>query len=443
VRRVFVVVIGFLALAAPSVANAHPLGNFTINRFSRIETSGHRIYVRYVLDLAEIPTFEARRDGVDAGVYSRRIARNVVLRVDGRRATLIPLRHELAFPIGAAGLHTMRLEVILLGPRIAAPAQVDYADRNYGDRIGWKEIVVGDAPSRSHELRAYPKDLLQSPLEVTHVSTQLEPTDGPDVAPRLSSGRSLQAPDRVADAGFASLIRRGDLSTGVVLLSLVLALFWGAAHALSPGHGKAIVAAYLVGTRGSARHAALLGLVVTITHTIGVFALGLVTLALSQFVVPSSLYPWLNLASALLVVSVGLAVLRTRVAHARAPHGHRHDHHHHAHGHWHSHDPALSLRRLLGVGISGGIIPCPTALVVLLAAISLHRIGYGLLLIVAFSVGLAAAVTGIGLVAVTAKSLFSRSSFEGRVVRVLPTVSALVVLALGVAMTARALPGVA
>jgi ABC-type nickel/cobalt efflux system permease component RcnA len=183
----------------------------------------------------------------------------------------------------------------------------------------------------------------------------------------------------------------------------------------------------------------LLGLTVTVTHTIGVFALGFVTLALSQFVVPEQLYPWLNLASALLVVSVGLAVLRARFSHARA-HRHGHDHHHHDHQHDHGYDGGL--RGLLATGISGGILPCPTALVVLLAAISLHRVGYGLLLIVAFSLGLAAAITGIGLVAVGAKSFFSRRSFEGRLVRVLPTLSALVVLGLGVAMTFRALPRV-
>jgi ABC-type nickel/cobalt efflux system permease component RcnA len=123
-------------------------------------------------------------------------------------------------------------------------------------------------------------------------------------------------------------------------------------------------------------------------------------------------------------------------------HHHGHDHDHHGHSHDHSHDPALGLRRLLGVGISGGIIPCPTALVVLLAAISLHRVGYGLVLILAFSVGLAAAMTGIGLLAVSAKRAFGRVDFERGVVRLLPALSALVVLGLGLAMTVRALPKV-
>jgi len=179
---------------------------------------------------------------------------------------------------------------------------------------------------------------------------------------------------------------------------------------------------------------------VTVTHTIGVFALGLITLSLSAFVVPDQLYPWLNLVSALLIVVVGLGVLRWRVREWRkrdAAHG---DHHHR--GHSHEHDHALSARRLLGIGISGGIVPCPTALVVLLAATSLHRVGYGLVLILAFSAGLAAAMTGIGLVAITAKRRFERIDFNGGLIRLLPAISALVVLGLGLAMTLRALPHV-
>ena len=103
----------------------------------------------------------------------------------------------------------------------------------------------------------------------------------------------------------------------------------------------------------------------------------------------------------------------------------------------------MNIRQLLGVGISGGLVPCPTALVVLLAAVSLHRVGYGLVLILAFSVGLAAAMTAIGLLAVAAKRTYGRLSFEGRVVRLLPAVSALVIIGLGLTMTARALPGIA
>ncbi len=250
---------------------------------------------------------------------------------------------------------------------------------------------------------------------------------------------------------------------GVILVSLLVAMFWGAAHALSPGHGKSIVAAYLVGTRGTARQALMLGGIVTATHTIGVFALGLVTLALSEFIVPDRLYPWLNLAAGILVVAVGLGVLRERLPavvrsrrrpsdgqpalghHEREHHHHSHhpgdhDHHHH-HGHEHPAESDLSRRGLVGIGISGGLLPCPSALVVLLAAISLHRVGYGLVLIAAFSIGLAATITGIGLVAISARSLFGRATFQGPLVRALPAISALVILAFGIAMTVRAVPG--
>jgi ABC-type nickel/cobalt efflux system permease component RcnA len=278
---------------------------------------------------------------------------------------------------------------------------------------------------------------LQSPLDETSVTTHLAPGDGPDVTPSLSSGRSLQAPDRVADSGFAALVGRSHLSLLVILASLGAALFWGAAHALSPGHGKTIVTAYLVGRRGTVRHAGLLGLIVTITHTIGVFTLGLVTLALSQFIVPDRLYPWLNLVSGLLVVGIGASVFYSRWRHRRV--------HAHAHGHGHHHrhaEPDASFRSLLAVGVSGGLLPCPSALVVLLAAISLHRVAFGLLLIVAFSAGLALTITAIGCAAVLARGAFRRVSLEGPLVRLLPAASALVILAAGLAMTVRAVPKV-
>ena len=423
-KRLVLLCAALVALAAPVGAAAHPLGNFTINRFSRVEVAGPRVYVHYVLDLAEIPTFQAGR--IDAPVLARRIARHAELSVDGRRMRLVPIEWALAHPDGAGGLKTTRFEVILRGPRLRGRTDVGYVDRNYADRIGWKEIVVGSAPSRSHELRAYPKNLLSSPLEIAHVRTSLVPGTVPGTRPRVTRGATLRAPDRVADAGFASLVARDHLGVWVVLASLAVALFWGAAHALSPGHGKTIVTAYLVGRRGTPRHAALLGLIVTVTHTIGVFALGLVTLLLSRFIVPEQLYPWLNLTSGLLVVAIGVSVLRSRVRRRAHPHHHHHDH-------------ELGGRALLAVGVSGGLLPCPSALVVLLAAISLHRIGFGLLLIVAFSAGLALTITGIGLVAVLARGAFGRLPFNGRALSLLPALSAFVIVVAGVGMTVRAL----
>jgi len=423
-RKLAVLLVLAAALVAPIAAQAHPLGNFTINRFARVEVAGHRLYVRYVLDMAEIPTFQARQEGVSPAVYARRLAAGLNITVDGRPAVLTPTAHALAFPMGVGGLHTMRLEAIFRGPVVDGASRVIVHDRNYADRIGWKEIVVGaTTPSLSDELRAYPKSLLQSPLDRTTATATLAPTTDPITD--LTRGAALEAPDRVADSGFTKLIGRSHLSVLVILASLAAALFWGAAHALSPGHGKTIVTAYLIGKRGSPKDAALLGAIVTITHTIGVFALGLVTLGLSQWIVPDRLYPWIDLVAGVMVVAIGVTVLRSRFAHARA-HRHDHDHHHHSH------------KGLLAVGISGGLLPCPSALVVLLAAISLHRLAFGLVLIVAFSVGLALSITGIGLVAVLAKKAFAKRSFDGLLIRVLPALSAAVILVAGAVMTIHA-----
>jgi len=436
VKKLILVAVAAVALLAPAAASAHPLGNFTVNRFARVEVADHTLYVRYVLDLAEIPTYQARQEGVDPAAYARNLAAGLHVTLDGRAAALVPVANVLAFPKGVGGLHTMRLQVILRGPAVNGSHRLSVRDTNYAGRIGWKEIVVGaHTRSSSDELRVYPKSLLESPLDVTSTATTVAPTH--DAPPALLSGAALQAPDRIADSGFTRLIGRGHLSALVILASLAAALFWGAAHALSPGHGKTIVSAYLVGKRGAPRDAVLLGLIVTVTHTIGVFALGLVTLALSQWIVPDRLYPWLNLSAGLAVVAVGLAVLRARAGEWLHERAHRHGHHHHHHR---EHD--LSRRGLLAVGISGGLLPCPSALVVLLAAISLHRLVFGLVLIVAFSAGLALSISGIGLVALYAKRVFARSSFDGLLIRALPAVSALVILVAGVAMTARALPKV-
>ena len=212
----------------------------------------------------------------------------------------------------------------------------------------------------------------------------------------------------------------------VLLLSFLIAAFWGAAHALTPGHGKAMVAAYLVGTKGTPRDAFLLGGTVTVAHTAGVFALGFVTLGLSAFIVPEQLYPWLTLVSGLLVVLVGAPVLRQRLRprgvghqHHQHEHGDDHDQHrgHDHHRHHHDEDAALSSKGILGVGVAAGLLPCPSALVVLLSAIALHRVGLGLALIVAFSLGLAATITSIGLVAVLARRTFGKLSLDGPLVR--------------------------
>jgi nickel/cobalt transporter (NicO) family protein len=446
-RFPFTVAAAIAVLCAPGSAAAHPLGNFTVNRYAGIELSGNRVYLHYAVDLAEIPTIQEGPRFRLAGSAGR-LARKLELVVDGRRRPLRALDTRLAIRPGAGGLETLRFDAIYdAGP---SGPNLRFRDANFGPRLGWKEVVVhsergarivsSTAPrtSRSNALRSYPTDLLQDPPQVTSAEVTLRPGSLPGDPPALGSA----SPAERARSGFESLIAQEDVGPGLILLSVVLALFWGAAHALTPGHGKAIVAAYLVGSRGKARHALALGGIVTVTHTIGVFALGLVTLALSEFVVPEELYPWLNLAAALLVVGVGVTVLRQRIrgwVDERDGHHHGHGHHHHGHGHSHDHSPR---RGLLAVGISGGLLPCPTALVVLLAAISLQRVGFGLLLIVAFSLGLASVISGIGLLAVSARRVFSRLTLDGPVVRALPALSAGAIVALGLVMTFRSLPTV-
>ena len=455
------------ALLTPGAASAHPLGNFTVNHFAAIDLAGNAVFVRYALDLAEIPTFQegasVRRPG-----YAAALARKLELMVDGRRVPLAVVSHRTSERPGAGGLKTMRFDAVFRAA--ATGSRLSFSDSAFATRIGWREIVVtardgaavvdssAPATSRSDELRAYPKSLLHSPLDVRTASVRYRA--GTEWAQAPTIGMTV-APEH-ANSGFESLIERGDLSVGVILLSLLIAAFWGSVHALTPGHGKALVAGYLVGTKGKPRHAFLLGATVTVTHTAGVFALGLVTLLLSQFIVPDQLYPWLTLASGLLVVVVGASVLRQRLRtggwadHHHHDRGHDHGdphHHHHSDGHQHHHhdgrdhhgggsDDALTSRGILGVGIAAGLLPCPSALVVLLSAIAIHRIGFGFALIAAFSLGLAATITSIGLVAVFARRAFGRVSLEGRVVRALPALSALVILGVGVALTVKALPGV-
>ena len=463
-RTIFVKLVAAAVLAAvavlvaPAPASAHPLGNFTVNRYAGIELAGSTIYVRYALDLAEIPAYQLGADVKRPG-YAARLAGDLELTFDGRRVALRVLEQRVVSRPGAGGLKTLRLDVVYQAS--GEGTKLGFRDRAFPGRIGWREVTISardgaqvvrstvPTTSESRALRAYPKDLLRSPLDVSSAVATIAPGESPGAPPAIDA---VAAPVHEG-GGFEALIERGELSVGVLLLSLLIAAFWGAVHALTPGHGKALVAAYLVGTRGTPRQAFMLGGTVTIAHTAGVFAIGIVTLALSQFILPERLYPWLTLVSGLLVVAVGASVFRQRLRYRnRGRHDHGRDHHDHGpdHGHGHEHghdnhhhdDEALTSKGILGVGIAAGLLPCPSALVVLLSAIALHRVGLGLVLILAFSVGLAVTITGIGLVAVLAQRAFGRLTLDGPLVRALPAVSAALILAVGVVITAKALPGV-
>jgi nickel/cobalt transporter (NicO) family protein len=434
------------ALVAPAVASAHPLGNFTVNHYAGLEVAGDTVYVRYALDLAEIPTYQLGA-GVRRPGYATRLARELILTLDGRRVALRVVTTRVASRPGAGGLPTLRLDVVYRAA--GTGTALAFRDASFPGRIGWHEVtirgrdggrvVTADVPSTSTSdvLRKYPRGQLRSPLDVSTAEATIDLGSASAPAPTIERADAPSHPR----GGFAALIEQGDVTVGVLLVSLLVAAFWGAAHALTPGHGKAMVAAYLVGTKGTARHAFLLGGTVTIAHTAGVFALGFVTLGLSAFIVPEQLYPWLTLVSGVLVVAVGASVLRQRLR-SRRNAGAHHDHHHKHEHHHHDHDDALTSKGILGVGVAAGLLPCPSALVVLLSAIALHRVGLGLALIVAFSLGLAATITGIGLVAVLARHTFGRISLDGPLVRALPALSAALILTVGLVITARALPGV-
>ena len=488
-RRLLIAVV--LALVAVPVAGAHPLGNFTVNQYARIQVEKSGVQVHFVLDQAEIPTLQMiqQRDADGSGTIDgsevaaardalvRDIAGAVSLTVDGRPVRLIAETATLAFPKGQGGLSTTRLDLDLRAAGVqltSSPVQIAYASTYAFDRVGWKEVVVARVPGaavtattaatvdRTNGLRSYPKDLLASPAAQLSATVDARLGDGGLAVGAVQTDGNVAAAEAGRDrpGRLASLVAPDQpLTIGFVLVALLIAMGWGALHALTPGHGKTMVAAYLAGSRGSARHAFALGATVTVAHTATVFALGFVTLTLSEFILPEQLYPWLNLVSGVLVLALGLAAIRQRVrvfrqsrAAARSAaheheHGHDHDHgHSHDHGgNGHSHAPPdqLSWRSLLALGVSGGMIPCPSALVLLLGAIALDRTAFGVVLVCAFSLGLAGVVSGIGLTVLYARRLFTRIPSSGRAIRGLPVVSAAVITILGLVLTLRALPGLA
>ena len=560
-RSILAVLLAVLALSVAAVVSAHPLGNFTISRYSAVALGEATAEVHYIIDMAEIPTYQERQamDSDGDGAISAAeeaaylatavpvLAANLRLELDGAVVPLTPQRHALTFPPGQGDLPTLRLELWLSAalPQSDEPLALTYEDGNYPDRLGWREVIVtaaegtlleSSAPATdlSNQLRDYPADLLQAPPAVSRAEARYAPTGAAmNSAPQTETTAATATATRFGQDEFADLLGRTLDTPGALAAALLVAVGLGAAHALTPGHGKTIVGAYLVGSRGTARHALFLGLTTTITHTAGVFALGFLVLFASQFVLPEKLYPWLGVLSGLLVVGIGLSILRGHaghwLAHRRgdnhdhgpyhfhfgkghshgpgghihaavscsttmadppvvAPavgartlafagvsgsaaavaspvrqhshdhdhehghdhdhaHGHDHDHHGHDHGHDHAHPhaaerpDALSWRSLLALGISGGLLPCPSALILMLSAIALRQVGVGMVLILAFSVGLAGVLTGIGLIMVYAGRFLERLPVRHSAVttRLLPMASATFITIAGLAITYRAL----
>ena len=491
-----------LALLAVTVSalGAHPMGNFSVNHYARLEPGAQGVEILYVLDLAEIPTFEllqnwnltdkAAQNTIDraARVQAREWIGHLAIDVNGRAVTPHLRSTEVVMADGAGGMRVMRVNMRLSLP--VAPGKLAYADRNYPGRAGWKEIVIApalggteeQATDRSQALTAYPQDPtvappqdLEASVEWNTAAPQVARVPKPVVTPApVASAPALKqkpvatapVPPQPSAAGtvvrgdfLSQLLNRREIPMSMVLLGLVVAFGLGAIHALSPGHGKTIVAAYLVGSRGTVKHALFLGGMVTFTHTISVFFLGLTTLFLSQYVLPEKIIPVLGAISGISIVWIGAMLLYQRAQRLRShershhqAHSHDHDHHHHDHDHDHDHhhdhdhgphghshvpEGEITLGCLIALGASGGLVPCPSALVLLLSSIALGRVGFGLLLLVSFSAGLAIVLMAIGVAVLYAKNLLPDSQKTARhpAFRLIPVMSAAVIVCIGLVMT--------
>jgi ABC-type nickel/cobalt efflux system permease component RcnA len=497
-RRVVAgVVLAFagLALMAPA-ASAHPLGNFTINHYSGIRLAPDSVLVDHVIDMAEIPTFSERAamdtdgdgqvsDAESASYRSagcERAGRELGLTVDGARVALRPIQSGLSFPQGQGAL-TLRLVCVLSAE--TRGQTFSFTDPTFSERIGWREIVVeGDRmqvtdsdaleTSASARLTSYPTDLLATPMDQRSASWTAV-AGGPALPPFVSEVADDPAavPTGIGELGadLAALFQARELTLPIVLASLLAAVALGAFHALSPGHGKTVMAAYLVGSRGTARHALGLGLTVTVSHTLGVVALAVLSLSAASIIPPERLYPILGLVSGSLVVAIGLWLVVDRVrayrrerAEARA-HEHAHAHgleHEHDHAHaaaheheadgWHSHGgirhthvPAGNQpqrwRGLFALGLAGGMVPSASALILLLGSLSAGRPAFGLVLTLAFGIGMAIVLVGIGMGLVYARGFLERMPTGGlgvRLSRAIPAATAVVVLMAGVVITTQA-----
>jgi ABC-type nickel/cobalt efflux system permease component RcnA len=462
----------FLLLLLLLPAEGHPLGQFTINHFARIESGIDRAIVRYVVDYAEVPTYqEAQTIDVDQnGEVSQQELSNYLDRVapgyiaglellaEGKKVDLTLTGKNIQMVAGsggsaAMGLATMRMVFDLAGRWNPAGGitRLRFEDKNLNDRGGWRELVVTPAGNIAifdtsaygngitDELKAYPEGMLNSPLNERSAEWKATIGEIPAGATllKLRDGRPVVA----AQDRFAALIAVPNLTPGVMLLGLLIAFVLGGMHAMSPGHGKTIVGAYLVGTKGTATHAGFLGLTVTITHTIVVFSVGLIALFASKYILPETLFPVLSFLSGAMVVAIGLSLFRRRVDAWTADRIHEHDHGPGGHSHLPvaTRGDSLNWRDLFWLGVSGGILPCPSAMIVMLASISLQRIGYGLVLIVAFSLGLATVLTVVGLIFVYAGKLTETGLEKNPVVRILPIGSALVVAGAGMVICYQAL----
>ncbi|GHE96115.1 hypothetical protein GCM10014715_60600 [Streptomyces spiralis] len=469
-----------LVLVPAANAGAHPLGNFTVNRYDGLVAAPGQLRVDHVEDLAEIPATQARPGIERLGMseWARRrcasAAEGSRLAVDGR-TTVLSVRdsHALTRP-GQAGLSTLRVECRFTAPLPDGDGVVlRFHGAGASSGPGWREITARgdrmtltatDVPkeSVSHELTSYPKELLSSPADTATASLRVRP-GGPALTDDRGAAPAASVLPRGADRwtrALDGLVARHHLTLGFAALALVIAIGLGAAHALAPGHGKTLMAATAAARGGRARLKDVLPLAasVTVTHTLGVVALGLLVTAGSA--ATPSVIAWLGTASGALVILAGASLARRAWRHRVHGHTHRphrhHDHRHSGHSHavehthgglTHTHPTAPTVRGTILLGFAGGLVPSPSAVVVLVGAAALGQAWFGLLLVVAYGAGLALTLTAAGFAVVKLGSGVTRVMGRGPrwtthpvaalVRRTMPLASALVVVALGAGLVFR------
>lgn len=489
---------GVAALVPSGSVSAHPLGNFSVSHLSRISLEADHIAVDVVIDAAEIPTAQDRprvdSDGdgspsaPELAAHAERecaaFAGAATLRLDGADLDRVVVAASFSYAEGQAGLDTSRLDCTL---RADVPARfgeraavIEFDDDYRPGRVGWHEInAVGvgvgliDSPvpstSVTNDLRSYPEELLESPLDIRNVTLHIGPGGTTEMPGAVDVGERKTASDAsdslvVARPGFLggfvdrvqgefeNVIGRDDLTLGVGLLAIGLSLVLGASHALLPGHGKTVMAAYIAGRQGQVRDAVLVGATVTFTHTGGVLLLGL-ALSVSSALAGEAILGWLGVSSGVLIAGLGVALLisaaRRRDSgwfghghhhgpgghthghgshHTHEPHDHDHHHHHHDHDHHghdhHTHEQRSDVRKvsrggLVGMGVAGGLVPSPSALIVLLSAIALGRTWFGVVLVVGYGAGMAAVLTVAGIALVRVRDSLERqvNNADGKVAR--------------------------
>jgi nickel/cobalt transporter (NicO) family protein len=522
------VVIGVGAL--PSPAQAHPLGNLSVNHYHGLRVQPGSVIDDAVVDVAELPTAQAQRtvDSNGDGVITtdeldryghdqcNAMQSKLNLSVDGVAAVFTVASTSFVHRVGQAALPTGRLECRLEAPIDTSSARaVSFTDSYLVDRVGWREVTaVGDGVSLvnssvpnssvTDRLDHYPADLLASPSAVSTARFDIRP--GPSAAgqPAVAKAKRTFSVEGLGpmttfvervNRSFNDLVGRRQLTVGVGLLAIGMALVLGASHAVLPGHGKTVMAAYIAGRQGSVRDAVMVGATVTATHTGGVLALGL-ALTVSTALAGEVVLGWLGVASGLLIAGLGLSlVINARRGgqqwhgHSHGPGGHthgptphvhpHHDHPHDDHDHAHHHDDHdhgqhdhahgdvlvataarrsttvvaapqpqkhVSRRGLFGMGIAGGLVPSPSALVVLLSAIALGRTAFGVVLVLAYGIGMASTLTLAGVLLVRLRDRYAERSSDGRRRsflrrwgRIAPFATAALVVVVGLGLVVRSL----